>query len=113
MQNHELHALLNTGSFDYTEEQVDLIRTVLENYEQDDPDYDDPDYDSAVIAVAVGDDTLENLGHQLAQARRQEAKALAEVMAAVRVEYERGVSEYQLAKLAGVSRSTIRSWLGK
>lgn len=112
MQDYELEALLDTNEFDYTEEEIATIRTVLEDYEQDDDD-DLTDYTNAVIAVAVGDETISGLGEALARARMVEALALDRVKAAVRVEYERGMSEYDLAGQAGVSRTTIRAWLGK
>lgn len=112
MQDYELEALLDTNQFDYTDDQIATIRTVLEDYEQDDDD-DSTDYTNAVIAVAVGDETISSLGEALARARIVEALALDRVKAAVRVEYERGMSEYELAGKAGVSRTTIRAWLGK
>lgn len=112
MQDYELEALLNTNEFDYTEEEITTIRTVLEDYEQDDDD-DLTDYTNAVIAVAVGDETISGLGEALAQARAVEALALDRVKGAVRVKYEQGMSEYALAEQAQVSRSTIRAWLGK
>lgn len=110
MQDYELEALLDTDQFDYTEDQIATIRTVLEDYEQDD---DLTDYTNAVIAVAVGDETISGLGEALAQARMVEALALDRVKGAVRVKYEQGMSEYALAEQAQVSRSTIRAWLGK
>ncbi len=112
MQDYELEALLDTDQFDYTDDQIATIRTVLEDYEQDDDD-DLTDYTNAVIAVTVGDETISGLGEALAQARKVEALATDRVKGAVRVEYERGVSEYALAEQAQVSRSTIRAWLGK
>lgn len=110
MQDYELEALLKTDEFDYTDDQIATIRTVLEDYEQDD---DSTDYTNAVIAVAVGDETISGLGEALAQARMVEALALDRVKGAVRVKYEQGMSEYALAEQAQVSRSTIRAWLGK
>jgi transposase len=35
------------------------------------------------------------------------------LIAAVRAAHANGVSEYALAKAAGVTRNTVRSWLGK
>lgn len=113
IQDYELDALLKTDEFDYTEEQIDTIRRVLEDYEPDDPEDPQNDYTNAVIAVTVGDDTIEELGDRLAKAREAEARALSQVMAAVRVEAERGMSEYDMAEKAGVARSTVRAWLGK
>lgn len=110
MQDYELEALLKTDEFDYTEEEIATIRTVLEDYEQDD---DSTDYTNAVIAVAVGDETISGLGEALARARMVEALATDRVKGAVRVKYEQGMSEYELAEQAQVSRSTIRAWLGK
>ena len=112
MQDYELEALLDTNEFDYTEEEITTIRTVLEDYEQDEDD-DSTDYTNAVIAVTVGDETISGLGEALARARKVEALALDQVKGAVRVGYEQGLSEYELAGKAGVSRTTIRAWLGK
>lgn len=50
---------------------------------------------------------------RLAAAKAEHDRMRDRMIDAVRTAYHDGVSEYRLADIAGVSRGTIRAWLGK
>lgn len=56
---------------------------------------------------------LEHLGHAYAQQRAVTDNLRDQLADAVRAAVDSGVSEVEAARLAGVSRMTVRSWLGK
>lgn len=58
-------------------------------------------------------DRLASIGQRLKTATRARKDVLDEAHKAVRAGADEGVSEVEMARLVGVTRMTIRSWLGK
>ena len=63
--------------------------------------------------IVLGDTSLEQAGAEYLAARRAERAALAALTGAIVASARPGVSEYDLARLTGVSRPTVRKALGK
>lgn len=58
-------------------------------------------------------DELDQAAKQLAAARQIEEAAKADAIAAARDAAGQGLSEYVIADRLGVTRMTVRKWLGK
>lgn len=56
---------------------------------------------------------LHSLGAQLATARKEHERLLAEAKGAATTAYSEGVGESEIARRLGVARLTVRRWLGK
>lgn len=118
MQQYELEAW--PGDHDLTDDQVTELLQQANDIEARYPDPDDQDERDAALVAAFSlmtedkDEILGNYGHQLAVARRSEARALAALRHAATVLVPAGdATESGFANKAGVDRMAVRRWLGK
>lgn len=111
-QRHEIEAWLghDTG---WTTEQVDQI---VDAYLRAQPDTPDDEREALLTAIAQRIDGALDRAQLLrddtaAQVHAEETRKL--LRSAVRADVAAGMSEYTAAETYGVSRMTIRAWLGK
>jgi predicted transcriptional regulator len=63
--------------------------------------------------IDEGHETLDTIAQRRTWALERSEQVTGELIRAVHDEASRGVTEVELAKRAGVTRRTIRNWLGK
>lgn len=104
------------GDTPATDEQRQALQAASDAIDARWPDQDDADTrEQALIGAALiilGDDTLDAIGRQHTAAQREADEARARLAGAV-IASEGSMSEVQLGTTAGVTRKTIRSWLGR
>ena len=115
MQDYELTAYL--GDAEVTDEQRRALLTVSDAIDARWPDPDDADERQAAFSAAVmltlGDTTVEQVAHQAAAAQTALIEARAAQVGAALLLTDTYPSEQALADALGVTRVTVRAWLGK
>ena len=105
------------GDATLTTEQRDRFITIWDDVATRHPEPEDQDVRSAALSAAVqhllGETTPTDAGREIGRlnAALEDAKAAARAIAVLAV--EDGASEYALHRELGVTRRTLRLWLGK
>ena len=112
IQDHEITAWL--GGTDATDEQRTAIRDAWETIAGlIDPDLWQQEASTAAAAYILGDTTIRERGDALMAARARAEEAAAELRGVVIAAVQAGQSEASLAAETGLSRTTVRDWIGK
>ena len=113
MQRYELEAWLGPALAGMTPDQVDAMARYADAIKDR---YDDEALRGlaagGALLVTLADSTLEQLGRELASARREERETMAILTGALIASADTD-SESSLARRAGVTRVTVRRALGK
>lgn len=114
IQDHDIAAWLGPIADETTDEQREAIRDAWETLgEMIDPDDWQREACDAAGQYVLGDVTVASAADDLMRARARAEEAAAVLRGVVVAAAQSGESEASLAASTGLSRTTVRAWLGK
>lgn len=112
-----IDAWLGPAADDLDDDQRDRFTAVWDQVVEQYPAPEDQDLRNAALSAAVqylsGETTPSEAGRALGRANAALAEARAAVRAVAGLAIDDGASEYALHQELGITRTTLRSWLGK
>ncbi|MDO5049358.1 MAG: hypothetical protein Q4D87_05695 [Actinomycetaceae bacterium] len=124
MEDYEFEAFMGIPGLEYSEEALEVIRYVFEEYEAEHKYRRDdgtdceweyelrfPEFASGVVGVAEGVVTLENIKKEWADAHQKLMYKQAELVGAVRASHAMGMSVADIRQKTGLLEWVIEQWL--